>query len=151
VYAAPPMATNATCSADVDIGDAQSESGHDLTSWGGRFLDQPESPSGDTSFRYQSKGSPAFVTMCVPDIGVAYTLTTEVQDFGCEDSFAIFVNDDPSPIYEFTGTRSNMVRVHNVAIPGMEVTSTSLRLGYQATSSDCGYAAVYNVRVARTP
>lgn len=148
----PPItASNATCSAYVDIGDEQSESGHDLGGWGGAYLNQPASPSGDTSFRYQSKGSPARITLCVPQIGVSYTLTTEVQDFGCEDSFEIFVNNDASPIYQFTGTRSNVIRVHNVQIPARQISSTDLNLGFQATSSDCGYAAVYDVRIAPGP
>jgi len=130
VYVQATTSPTSGCNAYVDIGDSQSESGHNLIGWGGRYLDQPASPSGDTSFRYQSKGSPAFLTLCLPQIGVAYKLTTEVQDFGCDDSFEIFVNNDPSPIYQFAGTRSNIVRIHTVLIPANEIISNYVRLGF---------------------
>lgn len=87
--------------------------------------------------------------VCVPQAGIPYTLTTEVQDFGCDDSFEIFVNGGSSPIYTYQGTRANVVRVHTISIPASAVGSYNLVLGFESISTeDCGYAGVYNVGVA---
>lgn len=136
-----------TCGAFVDIGDSQSENTHQLNGWGGRYLDQPASPTGDTSFRYQPNGNKAYLKLCVPQIGIAYTLTTEAQDFGCDDSFEIFVNNNFEPIYRFIGTRSNIVRTHSIPIPANEINSYDVMISFESTSSDCGAAGVYNVRL----
>lgn len=144
----PTSTTYMDCGSYVDLGNAQSESGHDVTGWAGTYTNQPPSPSGDTSFRYQPKRSPAHVMLCVAQVHVNYTLTTEVQDFGCDDSFEIFLNTDPNPVFRFAGTRANVVRTHYVAIPSSEVSSRDVILGFESTSSDCGYASVYNVGLA---
>ena len=133
------------CGSYVDLGNAQSEVGHDVVGWAGTYVNQPPSPSGDTSFRYQPQGSKATVKLCVGQAGVGYTLTTEVQDYGCDDSFEIFINNDPTPIYRYTGTRANVVRVHTIAIPASEIISRDVVLGFESISTDCGYAGVYNV------
>ncbi len=143
-----PTSVPPNCGSYVDIGDLQSESGHDLAGWSDAYDNQPPSPSGDTTFRYQPLGREATIKLCVPQVGIPYTLTTEVQDFGCDDSFAIFVNDGPSSIYTYQGTRANVVRVHTIPIPASDVVSYNLVLGFESVSTDCGLAAVYNVSVA---
>ena len=151
VFATPTATPQTSCGPTVDMGNPQSEASHNLIGWGeGAYDSNAASPSGDISFRYQPQGAAALVTLCVAKAGVAYTLTTEVQDFGCDDSFEIFVNDNPAPVYQFTGTRANIVRVHTVAIPADDIPSQTVVLGFESTSKDCGIAAVYNIRLSPT-
>lgn len=143
--------TGTSCGSYVDMGNPQSEASHNLENWGaGSYDSTAVSPSADITYRYQPKGIQAFVTLCVATPGIAYTVTTEVQDFGCDDSFEIFVNYSSAPIYRYTGTRANVVHVHTVAIPAEDIQSHEVVLGFESTSKDCGFAAVYNIQLAPT-
>jgi hypothetical protein len=136
---------NGDCGSSVDLGNRLSESDHDLFGWVGSWTNQPASPSGDTSFQYQPSGSRAAVKLCVSQIDIDYLLTTEVQDFGCDDSFEIYINNSTDPIYRYKGTRADLVRVHQVKISASEILSFEVIIQFRSITSDCGYAGVYNV------
>ena len=136
------------CDESVDLGDEQDEAAHGLEGWSGLRRNQPVSPSGDTTLRYQPIRGQASVQLCVPQTGVDYVLTAEVQDFGCTDNFQIYV-DGQGPIYSFTGSQSNRIIVHTVPISAAYVRSTAVEVTFKNTATDsCGAAAVYNVALA---
>ena len=136
-----------SCGSYVDIGDLRGEEGHELEGWAGRWREQPRSPSGDTTFRYQLLQGRASLKLCITHFGFDHEITTEVQDYGCDDSFEIYVNGF-GPRYEFAGTRSNIVRVHSFPVPSMYLRSYVVTVEYRNTAADtCGAAGVYNVRL----
>ncbi|HUW95004.1 MAG TPA: M23 family metallopeptidase [Anaerolineae bacterium] len=139
------------CDQRVDLGDEQDEAAHRLEGWSGLWRNQPISPSGDTTFRYQPIRGQASLQLCVPQPGFDYVLTAEVQDYGCTDNFQIYVNGQ-GPIYSFTGSQSNTIIVHSVPISAAYVRSTAVEVTFKNTATDsCGAAAVYNVALAATP
>lgn len=138
-----------SCGSFVDLGNLQSEYGHDLVGWAGVWTGQPRSPTGDSTFRYQFIRGSASLKLCVPEIGVDYWLVTEVQDFGCDDSFEVYINGS-GPLYSFTGTHSNKIRSHSFKVPSRYIDSTEIIVNFKNTAADrCGAAGVYNVSVQR--
>jgi len=133
------------CDAYVDLGNEQDESNHNLYGWQGIFRNQPESPSGDKTFRYQSIRGWASLQLCVSQLGVDYLLVTEVQDYGCDDSFDIYINDK-GPVYSYEGTQSNSIIVHNVLISSDYINSSIVKVSFKNNATDdCGAAGVYNI------
>jgi len=149
-----PAASSAVCSgsgldACIDMGDLTDESYHALTGWGSYEQSSPiAGASGDRSKRFQSLNGDNSLTLRVPEANRSYRLVAEIENGGCDDSFAIYVNNQ-GPIYTYrhdpatTGVLSHSVAVSPAQVPGRDV-----RLTIRNLAGDwCGQAAVYNVRL----
>ena len=135
------------CDAYVDLGNEKDEVNHNLIGWSGIWSNQPKSPSDDTTFRYQFIRGEASLQLCIPQTGIDYNLITEVQDFGCDDSFDIYINDI-GPVYSFKGSQSDTIIVHRVRIPSAYINSSIVNISFKNTATDeCGAAAIYNVEL----
>lgn len=138
----------------ADLGNPADEALHNLLGWGdaeGPPDNSHISPSGDQTKRYQILRGDNSLDLGVVEAGVTYSLMAEVEDGVCTDNFEIYVNGQ-GPIYQYTGqnagTSNVTVETHQVLIPAGYITDKRVTVTFRNTSSDdCGFAAVYNVRL----
>ncbi|MCZ7546506.1 MAG: hypothetical protein M5R40_24590 [Anaerolineae bacterium] len=150
-WSASDVMAQSQCDAYVDLGDLQDEVSHNLQGWGGAWYNQPPSPSGDTSFRYQFVRGWASLILCIPQVGIDYVLTIEIQDFGCTDNFQVYVNGN-GPLYDYVATPVEAVIAHEVPIPANLILDPVVEITFRNTSTDdCGAAAVYNASISTSP
>lgn len=136
----------------ADIGEPVDEAFHSLSGWYTNEIGGPVIPtSGDPTKRFQGLRASNSVTLRVPEANVPYTLYTEVEDGGCDDSWEILVNGQ-GPIYTYHGTTSfNTQFAHQVEIAASLVSSTSVSITYRNIASDsCGLAAVYFLKLSKS-
>lgn len=126
----------------VDMGNPESESQVVLSGWG-----EPTTlleASADPTARFQRQGGRATVVFPSVVPGTAYTLTVEVDDGRCDDSFQIAVDDHV--LLDWTGLGGYVARTHTVTIPAERVTAGELEVEFRNTSTmACGLAGVYNM------
>lgn len=133
------------CNDIVDLGDPNSEIGNDLQGWYVGVIDEIRSPSGDTTFRYQSIGGYSTLKLCVARPNQNYLLVTEIQDFGCDDSFEIIIND--ILVYEYEADPNiDTINHYELRLDRSIIDETEVDIVFKNNASDnCGSAGVYNV------
>ena len=133
----------------VDFGDSSDEAYHNLIGWGSSELGGTIiPPSKDPSKRRQLLQGDNYVDLFVSQANSPYVLLTEVEDGGCDDSFALYVNGH-GPLYTYHAKPEvNAAVSHVISIPASVVTSTTVTINYKNVASDaCGLAAVFNANV----
>jgi hypothetical protein len=136
----------------ADVGYPLDEIYHQMSGWGENEIGGPVvPPSNDPSKRYQPLRGQASLVIKVPKAGVPYILHTEVEDggqTGCDDSWAIYVNDQ-GPLFTYMAAApSEAGLAHQIAILADVVVDDEITITYHNLSGDdCGLAAVFNVRL----
>jgi hypothetical protein len=133
----------------ADIGNPADEAFHYLTGWGANERGGPViPPSGDPSKRYQPLRGESSVKLEVSQLNIPYTLYTEVEDGGCDDSWAIYINGQ-GPIYTYYARPLiDTGLAHQVVIPASYFQDTTITITFRNLASDnCGLAAVFYVKL----
>jgi hypothetical protein len=136
----------------ADIGNTSDEAFHSLSGWGSNEVGGPIlPPSSDPSKRYQKLRGDSSVVLQIPQSNIAYTLYTEVEDGGCDDSWSIYVNGQ-GPVYTYIAQPGiNTGLSHQVSIPANYFSDINTTITFHNIASDnCGLAAVFFVKLERT-
>jgi secreted trypsin-like serine protease len=138
----------------ADLGVQNSERNFGLQGWSESVPHNPyQAPSGDQTKRFTSRDKENVLTFQPVMPGWNYTLTTEVENGKCDDSFEIWVGGQPRYAYQWVKIERSdqtFAPLHQVAIPGELVTTTSLTVAIKNKASDgCGTVGVYNVGLDR--
>lgn len=137
----------------VDMGDPEDERFHNLQGWW-KLNTGPAPPvnTGDLTSRYQTLRRENSVDLFVERAGVGYGLVFKTEDGGCDDSFEVYVNDSPEPLYTYRhGKAGNYYPLHYVNVDAGLITSQTVKVTFKNTAQDpCGHGAVYFVTLKDT-
>lgn len=130
---------------EVDMGNPESERQVELSGWGPATTTL--TASSDPTARFQSRGGIATIRFPAVIAASPYRFVAEVDDGSCDDSFRILVGE--TVLLDWNGQGGFVSRIHEVEISSELVTSNSLVVTFENTSSmDCGLAGVYNVALS---